>query len=76
MDIRLKLALDTVYGSACFLREYAIHPALAKEMVTSPGGTAIEGLLTLEEGGFKALIMNAVRSATEKASLLGRRNED
>jgi pyrroline-5-carboxylate reductase len=75
-EIALKLALDTVYGSACFLKEYAIHPALAKEMVTSPGGTAIEGLLTLEEGGFKALIMNAVRAATEKASLLGRKNED
>jgi pyrroline-5-carboxylate reductase len=75
-DTALQLALDTVYGSACFLREYAVHPAIAKEMVTSPGGTAIEGLLTLEEGGFKALVMNAVRAATEKASLLGRKNDE
>lgn len=75
-ETALHLALDTVYGSACFLREYSIHPAIAKEMVTSPGGTAIEGLLALEEGGFKALIMNAVRAATQKASLLGRKNDD
>jgi len=75
-ETALQLALDTVYGSACFLKEYAVHPAIAKEMVTSPGGTAIEGLLTLEEGGFKALVMNAVRAATEKASLLGRKNDE
>ena len=75
-EIALRLALDTVYGSACFLREFSVHPAIAKEMVTSPGGTAIEGLLTLEEGGFKALIMNAVRAATLKASLLGKKNDE
>jgi pyrroline-5-carboxylate reductase len=71
-----RIALETVFGSAYFLKEYNLHPAVAKEMVTSPGGTAIEGLLTLEESGFKALIMNAVRAATEKASKIGKKNDD
>ncbi|UCB45213.1 MAG: pyrroline-5-carboxylate reductase [Spirochaetota bacterium] len=69
-----RIALETVFGSAYFLKEYNLHPAVAKEMVTSPGGTAIEGLLKLEESGFKALIMNAVRAATEKASQIGKKN--
>jgi pyrroline-5-carboxylate reductase len=75
-DVSYLLAVETVFGSAYFLREHKIHPAMAKEMVTSPGGTAIEGLLKLEEGGFKALIMNAVRAATEKASQIGKKNDN
>lgn len=75
-ETALQLAIDTVYGSVCFLKEFEVHPSLAKEMVTSPGGTAIEGLLKLEEGNFKALIMNAVRAATVKASLLGKKNDE
>jgi len=71
----LELSIQTVYGASALLKESNIHPALAIEMVTSPGGTTIEGLLSLEEGGFKALIMNAVKSATEKSKHLGLINE-
>ena len=74
-DKSYRIALETVFGSAYFLKEYNVHPSVAKEMVTSPGGTAIEGLLKLDEGGFKALIMNAVRAATEKASQIGKKND-
>ncbi len=58
----LELAVLTVHGAASYLKDLKIHPALAKEFVTTPGGTTIEGLLTLEEGGFKSLVMNAVKS--------------
>jgi len=67
----LELAVLTVYGSASYLKDLKIHPALAKEFVTTPGGTTIEGLLTLEEGGFKSLVMNAVKSASEKSRVIG-----
>lgn len=70
-DKALRIAVETVHGSASFLKETSIHPALAIEMVASPGGTTIEGLLKLEEGGFKALVMDAVRSAAEKSKKLG-----
>ena len=40
-------------------------------MVTSPGGTAIAGLHTLEEGGLRTTIINAVEAATNRAKELG-----
>jgi pyrroline-5-carboxylate reductase len=67
----LELALLTVEGSAALLRETKTHPSLAREMVASPGGTTVEGLLHLEEGGFRGLVMKAVQKASEKAARLG-----
>jgi len=45
------LAAQTLLGSAKMLLETNEHPGRLKDMVTSPGGTAITGLHTLEEGG-------------------------
>ncbi len=42
-------------------------------MVTSPGGTAIAGLHTLEAGGMRTTLMNAVESATRRSHELGKR---
>jgi len=40
-------------------------------MVTSPGGTAIAGLHTLEGGGLRTTLMNAVEAATARSKELG-----
>jgi pyrroline-5-carboxylate reductase len=40
-------------------------------MVTSPGGTTIEGLHEMEKGGVRAALMNAVRAAAAKSKQLG-----
>jgi pyrroline-5-carboxylate reductase len=40
-------------------------------MVTSPGGTTIEGVHELEKGGLRAALMSAVRVASEKSRKLG-----
>jgi len=69
------LAVQTVYGASCYLKKYNVHPALAKDMVTSPGGTTIEGLLELEQGGFKGLLMKAVQKASDKAAKLGLKDD-
>ena len=40
-------------------------------MVCSPGGTTIEGVRALENGGFRAAVMEAVIAAYEKNAKLG-----
>ena len=67
------LAAQTVLGSAQLLLETGEHPGRLKDQVTSPGGTAIAGLHTLEAGGLRTTLMNAVESATKRAHELGRR---
>jgi pyrroline-5-carboxylate reductase len=66
------LAAQTVLGSAKLLLETNYHPGLLKDMVTSPGGTAIAGLHTLEEGGLRTTLMNAVEVATNRSKELGK----
>ena len=44
-DMAASLATQTVYGSMRMSRETLRHPAVLRNMVTSPGGTTAEGLL-------------------------------
>ena len=67
-----RLAAQTVMGSAKMLLETDQHVGALKDMVTSPGGTAIAGLHTLEEGGLRTTLINAVETATKRARELGR----
>jgi pyrroline-5-carboxylate reductase len=66
------LAAQTVMGSAKLLIETDEHPGRLKDMVTSPGGTAIAGLHTLEQGGLRTTLINAVETATKRSRELGR----
>jgi pyrroline-5-carboxylate reductase len=70
-DTALLLAAQTLYGSAKLQLETGEHPARLKDMVTSPGGTAISGLHALERGGLRRALMDAVESATARAAELG-----
>jgi len=65
------LAAQTLLGSAKLLIETNEHPGRLKDMVTSPGGTAITGLHTLEHGGVRTTLMNAVEAATRRSRELG-----
>lgn len=65
------LAAQTVLGSAKLLIETNEHPGRLKDMVTSPGGTAIAGLHTLEAGGLRTTLMDAVEAATRRSRELG-----
>jgi len=70
-DVATRLAAQTLFGSAKMVLETGQHPGALKDMVTSPGGTTIEGLHELQRGGVPAALMNAVRAATEKSKKLG-----
>lgn len=66
-----QLAAQTMMGASKMLLETNEHPGRLKDMVTSPGGTAIAGLHTLEQGGLRTTLINAVESATRRAQELG-----
>ena len=70
-DIATRLAAQTMLGAAKMVLETGKHPGELKDMVCSPGGTTIEGVHELEEGGVRNALINAVRSATERAVELG-----
>ena len=59
-------AAQTLIGAATTLMKSGKHPEALKDAVCSPGGTTIEGVRTLENGGFRASAMNAVIAAYEK----------
>lgn len=70
-EVAQLLATQTVFGSAKLVLDTKEHPGKLKDMVTSPGGTAIAGLHTLEAGGMRTTLINAVETATARAAELG-----
>ncbi|MBK6518410.1 MAG: pyrroline-5-carboxylate reductase [Polyangiaceae bacterium] len=70
-DTALMLAAQTVYGAAKLQLETGEHPGRLKDMVTSPGGTAIAGLHTLESGGLRRTLIDAVEAAAKRSAELG-----
>lgn len=66
-DVALKMAAQTVLGSARMVLESGVHPGALKDAVASPGGTTIAGIHELEKGAFRADVMSAVIAATRRA---------
>ena len=73
-ETALKLAAQTVFGSAKMVLETGTHPAALKDAVASPGGTTIAGIHALERGAFRATVMNAVEAAATRAAELGKKS--
>ena len=67
----LRLAAETVRGTAAMILKKGIHPAQLRDMVTSPAGTTIEGLSVLEMGAVRGTVIAAVEAATERSKELG-----
>ncbi len=67
------LAIQTTLGAAKLAIESPKSLADLRRMVTSPGGTTLEGLKKLEEAGFKGAIIKAVEAATKRAGELSRK---
>jgi len=64
------MAIQTALGSAILALTTGKSLSELKEMVTSPGGTTLEGLKELEKKGVRAALMEAVEAATLRARKL------
>ena len=70
-DMARRLVLQTVLGSTELVKQSAKHPAELKDMVTSPAGTTIEALVSMEKDGFRAAIVDGIRAAYDRSVELG-----
>ena len=65
-DMAYRVISQAVAGSAKMVRESGIHPGELKDQVTTPAGTTIKGVKSLEKDGFRSAIINAVDSIMNK----------
>ncbi|MFH1825975.1 MAG: pyrroline-5-carboxylate reductase [bacterium] len=66
-------ARQTVWGAAATVVETGLDPQELRKMVTSPGGTTIEGLKVLKKGRVSASLAKAVKAAAKKSKQLAKK---
>ncbi|MDD4454944.1 MAG: pyrroline-5-carboxylate reductase [Candidatus Methanomethylophilaceae archaeon] len=71
-EFALELAALTVEGAARTVMGTGEDPDILKENVCSPGGTTIEGVKVLEEGGLRKLISDAVVASARKSERMSK----
>ncbi|MET3557611.1 pyrroline-5-carboxylate reductase [Streptococcus rupicaprae] len=67
----LTLAAQTLLGAAQLVLDSGQHPAVLRDQVTSPGGSTIAGVVSLEENGFRHATISAVNRAIRRTKELG-----
>lgn len=72
----IMLAAQTVAGAAEMVLRTESHPAELRDKVTTPGGTTIAGIATLEKAGFRSAAIEAVTAATMRSIELGKQNKN
>ena len=65
------LVVETLEGSTLFAKQSAMHPAMLRNMVTSPGGTSAAALHELEAGRLRTVLSEAVWAAYRRTVELG-----
>lgn len=70
-DVAYKLAAQTVLGAAQMVIQTGLHPAQLRDMVTTPAGTTIAALSSLEHSGVRAALIDAVECAANRSRELG-----
>lgn len=66
-DLADALVQQTVRGAATLLLETGTHPAVAKNGVSSPGGTTVQGLAALERAGVRSGVAAAMAAAAQRS---------
>ncbi len=67
----LRYAAQMLLGSAKLALESGAHPGALKDAVCSPGGSTIQGVRTLEQGGLRSAVLEAMIAAFQKNQTLG-----
>jgi pyrroline-5-carboxylate reductase len=70
------LVVETLEGSTLFAKQSAAHPAVLRNMVTSPGGTSAAALHELESGRLRTVLSEAVWAAYRRTVELGDQLEE
>lgn len=73
-DTAIKLAAQTVLGSAKLLLESGIDPDTLKKNVCSPGGSTIEGVKSLEKDNLETIVKNAIKASYKRNVELGKKD--
>lgn len=69
------LAAETLAGAAKLCIESGKHPGELKDAVCSPGGSTIAGVAALEQGGFRATVIDSIEAAYKRTKeLSGEKN--
>ena len=71
----VQYAAQMMLGTAKMVLETNEHPGSLKDRVCSPGGSTIQGVRTLEEGGMRGVVFDAVIAAYEKTLDLKKASE-
>jgi pyrroline-5-carboxylate reductase len=71
-ELSYEAVLDVLEGTARLLRSRLYqHPGQLRDAVTTPAGTTIKGLMVLESGGVKAVLMKMVEEASRRSREIG-----
>ncbi|MEC7679365.1 MAG: pyrroline-5-carboxylate reductase [Planctomycetota bacterium] len=70
--LAMKLATQTVLGTAKMIDSTGRHPGELKDAVASPGGTTIAAIAELEKNAIRGALMQAVHASAERSRQMGK----
>lgn len=68
-----KIVLQTVLGSAAYMKAEGKHPVILKNEVTSPGGTTAAALAAMEKEGLRTAVTEGMLACLAKTIELGKK---
>ncbi len=74
-SVAFRLAKQTVLGAASLADKTNKHPAILRDEVTTPGGTAIAAIAELEKHGLRTMFIHAVATATQRSKELSQTSD-
>ena len=56
------IAMQTMQGAVTMLHQTGLHPEVAIDKVTTPGGITIKGLNELDHAGFNSAVIRCLKA--------------
>mmetsp|Transcript_10910 Transcript_10910/g.26377 ORF Transcript_10910/g.26377 Transcript_10910/m.26377 type:complete len:149 (-) Transcript_10910:54-500(-) len=70
-EVATRLCHQTLMGSTLYAMETGEHPAILRNMVTSPAGTTASAIYELENGKFRVVIKDAIWACYRRSLEMG-----